>query len=149
MFIRWIVRKHKNAHAMHMKFHDAYLVHSYRDEKGKSRQRTVAYLGNLREMDDEFPGIERELFLLRARRVLAALPDLSEEEMRNIWENLQQVAMPLSHEEITQAFYQNLYWYLHSCYTRRNVLPTSNELGLLFEQTKEALQAVSTAMLPE
>ena len=137
MYIRWIVRKHKNAHALHMKFHDAYLVQSYRDQKGNPRQRTLAYLGNMREMDDEFPGIERELFLLRARRVLDNLSELSEDDHKDVLDLLQQVAPPLSHEEIKRAFHQNLYWYIHSCHTLGNPLPTAAELDSLIESTKE------------
>ena len=120
-----------------MKFHDAYLVQSYRDQKGNPRQRTLAYLGNMREMDDEFPGIERELFLLRARRVLDNLSELSEDDHKDVLDLLQQVAPPLSHEEIKRAFHQNLYWYIHSCHTLGNPLPTAAELDSLIESTKE------------
>ena len=143
MYIRWIVRKHKNAHALHMKFHDAYLVQSYRDQKGNPRQRTLAYLGNLREMEDEFPGIERELFLLRARRVLASLPELSEDDHKDVLDLLQEVAPPLSHEEITRAFHQNLYWYVYSCHARGNPLPTAEEIDSLIESTKETFEEMA------
>ena len=142
MYIRWIVRKHKNAHALHMKFHDAYLVQSYRDQKGNPRQRTLAYLGNLREMEDEFPGIERGLFLLRARRVLANVPELSEDDQKDVLALLQEVAPPLSHEEITHAFHQNLSWYVYSCHVRGNPLPTPEEIDSLIASTKEAFQAM-------
>jgi hypothetical protein len=143
MYIRWIHRKHKSAHAMHMTFHDAYLVQSYRDRKGKPRQRTIVYLGNLREVDDQLPGIERELFLLRARQVLAGLPELPVDEQGKLWEYLQQIVHPLTDEELMQAFHQNLHWYAHACHQRGLPLPTTRQLILLVEATKEAVHAAS------
>ena len=77
MYIRWIVRRHKNASTANVVFHDAYLVESFRDLRETPRQRMVCYLGNIRQIDDEFPAIERELFLLRAERILASTPGVS------------------------------------------------------------------------
>lgn len=139
MYIRWIVRKHKSRQAKHVNFHDAYLVHSYRDRQGNPRQRTVAYLGNLREMDDAFPGIERELFLLRAHQILAGVAELSPAECQKLLTQLQQAAPPLSMEETVQAFQQNLYWYLHSFLSQGKGLPTTKELCSLIEATKATL----------
>jgi predicted MarR family transcription regulator len=59
MYVRWVVRKHKNASVADTSFHDAYLVESYRDENGNPRQRTICYLGNIRQIAGEFPAIER------------------------------------------------------------------------------------------
>lgn len=141
MYIRWIVRKHKSRQAKHVNFHDAYLVHSYRDRQGNPRQRTVAYLGNLREMDDTFPGIERELFLLRAHQILASLSELPPDEYQKLLTQLQQAAPPLSMDETVQAFQQNLYWYLHSFLSQGRLLPTTKEICALIEETKATLQA--------
>lgn len=137
MYIRWICRKHKSRHAAHMTFHDAYLVQSYRDRKGNPRQRMIAYLGNLREIDNEFPSIERELFLLRARQVMTDLPDLTEEDYKDVLNLLQQVVHPLSNEEIMRAFHQNLYWYAHTCHQRGIPLPTIRQIMLLIEGVGE------------
>lgn len=70
MYIRWVTRRHKSALSATMVFHDAYLVESYRDEQSSPRQRTLCYLGNLRQIDGQVPYVESELFLARAARAL-------------------------------------------------------------------------------
>lgn len=142
VYIRWIVRSHKSESAQHMRFHDAYLVESFRNQAGNPRQRTIAYLGNLREINDELPGIERELFLVRARHTLAGIRELNSSERENVMDLLQQVATPLSPVEHKHAFYQNLHWYLHSCYQRGLPLPTGREIYQLMEEIEASLPAL-------
>jgi hypothetical protein len=119
-----------------MTFHDAYLVESYRDENGKPRQQTLAYLGNIRQIDDEFPGIERELFLLRAERILADLPELSATEQREIVQQLQKKVPPLTSDEVVQAFYENLRWY-HRWWRDNGGAPSTGEIQRLIQCAKE------------
>lgn len=111
MFIRWIVRGHKNEDIANVTFHDAYLVESYRDDEGKPRQRTISYLGNIRQIGNTFPGIERELFLLRAEIILDSLPSLSDEDRKDALKQLQQKVTPLNAAEVRRAFVGNLQWY--------------------------------------
>jgi hypothetical protein len=111
MYIRWIVRKHKNAGAANVTFHDAYLVESYRDEKDTPRQRTVCYLGNIRQIGDEFPPLEREIFFLRAERILMSVPEIDGEEREAILALLRQKVPELSEEEAIIAFHNNLRWF--------------------------------------
>jgi len=111
VYIRWIVRKHKNAHAAHMSFHDAYLVESYRDDNGNPRQRTISYLGNIRQYGDEFPGIERELFLTRVKRILNGIQQLSEAERTHILRQLHRKVPPLTLEELREGLRNTLRWY--------------------------------------
>lgn len=125
-----------------MRFHDAYLVQSFRNQAGNPRQRTIAYLGNLREINDELPGIERELFLVRARHTLAGIRELNSSERENVMELLQQVATPLSPAEQTHAFYQNLHWYLHSCYQHGLPLPTGREIYQLMKEIEASLPSI-------
>lgn len=140
VYVRWIVRNHKSKVAQYMRFHDAYLVESFRNQAGRPRQRTIAYLGNLREMHDELPGIERELFLFRARHILVGVPELNRDEQEKIVELLEQVATPLSPSERKHAFHQNLHWYLHSCYQRGIRPPNEKEIHRLMEDIKAELQ---------
>jgi hypothetical protein len=111
MYVRWVVRRHKNVAVANTSFHDAYLVESYRDERGNPRQRTICYLGNVRQIEDTFPAIERELFLLRAERILYSLEQLSEDDRQHIMESLQQKVHPLTPPEVMNAFTENLRWY--------------------------------------
>lgn len=111
MYIRWIVRKHKNAGTANVTFHDAYLVESYRDEKDTPRQRTVCYLGNIRQIDTEFPPLEREIFFLRAERILAGVPDVDGDEREVILTLLRQKVPELTEEEALVAFRNNLRWF--------------------------------------
>lgn len=111
MFVRWIVRGHKNADIADVTFHDAYLVESYRDDEGKPRQRTISYLGNIRQIGDTFPGVERGLFLLRADIILESIPNLSESDCDEVMQQLYQKVPPLSEDEVRRAFQANLHWY--------------------------------------
>ena len=111
MYIRWIVRRHKNASTANVVFHDAYLVESFRDLRETPRQRMVCYLGNIRQIDDEFPAIERELFLLRAERIPASTPGVSADDRPAVLQMLQQKLPPLTEAEVLIAFQNNLRWY--------------------------------------
>lgn len=111
VYIRWVVRRHKNASVADMSFHDAYLVESFRDESGNPRQRTLTYLGNIRQIGDEFPSIERELFLLRADRILCSLPELNGNEREEVMRMLRERVPPLNNAEVELAFLANLRWY--------------------------------------
>ncbi len=111
MYVRWVVRKHKNASVADTSFHDAYLVESYRDEAGRPRQRTVCYLGNIRQIAGEFPAIERELFFLRAERIMAATDEVTPCECEETLEMLRQKVPPLTAQEVLHAFTENLRWY--------------------------------------
>lgn len=112
MFIRWIVRGHRNAEVADVTFHDAYLVKSYRDEEGQPRQNTVAYLGNIRQIGAEFPTIERELFLLRARLIMQSMPELDTDDIETTLGQLQEKIPPLNAEEVRIGFEASLMWYL-------------------------------------
>ncbi|MGJ3241026.1 MAG: hypothetical protein ACFE0Q_20115 [Anaerolineae bacterium] len=112
MFVRWIVRRHKNEEVANVTFHDAYLIESYRNENGDPRQRTISYLGNIREIDGEFPSIERELFLLRASHILASLPNVSQEDQRQAITQLQERVPPLDTDEVMIGFKNTLRWYV-------------------------------------
>lgn len=111
MFIRWIVRGHKNSEIVDVTFHDAYLMESYRDDEGTPRQRTVSYLGNIRQMGETFPVIERELFLLRAEIILDSLPELSDADCCDTLCQLHQKVTPLSRDEVMTGFENTLRWY--------------------------------------
>lgn len=127
MFIRWIVRGHKNSDVADVTFHDAYLTESYRDDAGQPRQRTISYLGNIRQLGDSFPGIERELFLLRAELILASLPSLSDADRREMLEQLQQKVPPLNADEVMVAFRSNLQWYFR-WWNENGGTPTEDEI---------------------
>lgn len=111
MYVRWVVRRHKNAAVADSSFHDAYLVESYRDSRGAPRQRTVCYLGNIRKNGDQFPTIERELFLLRAERILESVAELSATDRAEAMAALRRKVPPLSRDEVIWAFTENLRWY--------------------------------------
>lgn len=125
MYIRWVVRRHKNAEIANTNFHDAYLVESYRDERGQPRQRTIAYLGNIRQIAGEFPTIERELFLLRADRILESLPELTETERQEVRDALRRKVPPLNRDEVILGFTANLNWYRQ--WWEQNGNPLSDE----------------------
>ncbi len=110
MYVRWVVRHHKNAEVANTSFHDAYLVESYRDDTGKPRQRTICYLGNVRQIEDAFPPVERELFLLRAERILKSIERLGDDDCQGIMHMLQQKVHPLTRSEVMKAFTENLRW---------------------------------------
>jgi hypothetical protein len=111
MYVRWVVRRHKNAAIADASFYDAYLVASYRDHRGAPRQRTICYLGNIRQIGTAFPTIERELFLLRAERILETLDELSALDRERAMDALRQKVPPLSRDEVIWAFSENLRWY--------------------------------------
>lgn len=111
MYVRWVVRRHKNASIADTSFYDAYLVASFRDERGVPRQRTVCYLGNIRQISGAFPSIERELFLLRAERILDTTNEITPADREEALIALRQKVPPLSREEVLIAFIENLRWY--------------------------------------
>jgi hypothetical protein len=111
MYIRWIVRKHKNVATANVTFHDAYLVESFRDDRDTPRQRTICYLGNIRQIDEEFPALEREIFFLRAERILAGTPEVPPEEREPILTLLRQKIPPLTEAEALIAFRNNVRWF--------------------------------------
>jgi hypothetical protein len=111
MYVRWVIRRHKNASIADTSFYDAYLVESFRDPGSAPRQRTICYLGNIRKMGDSFPTIERELFLLRAERILDTIGELSPIDRDEAMAALRQKVPPLSREEVLWAFTENLRWY--------------------------------------
>ena len=127
MYIRWVVRKHKNAVIADMTFHDAYLVESFRDEENNPRQRTICYLGNIRQIGDEFPLIERELFLLRADRILASVPEVTEREYPQVLAQLRQKVPGLTRDEVRTAFANNLNWY-RQWWAQNGGAPSRDEL---------------------
>lgn len=138
LYTRWITRKHKNRYAAHMTFHDVYLVESHRDASGASRQRTVAYLGNIRQIGDDFPHIERELFFLQVRKHLSELEQVSDEESRGIIRQLSQKLPPLTYHEAILAFQQNLRWF-YQWYAAHNMTPPTGD---------EIRQVISTVKPP-
>ncbi|GAB4111647.1 MAG: hypothetical protein OHK0050_11120 [Roseiflexaceae bacterium] len=136
MYIRWVVRKHKNASTADVNFHDAYLVESFRDDRGAPRQRMICYLGNIRQIDGEFPTIERELFLLRAERIMASTPDLPAEEREPAMRLLRQKFPPLSADEVEAAFRNNLRWY-YRWWRERGNPPSRDDLLRMLESAAD------------
>lgn len=133
MYVRWVVRKHKNASVADMTFHDAYLIESYRDDAGNPRQRTVGYLGNIRQIGDEFPSIERELFLLRADRILSSLPELTSADRDEVLLLLRERVLPLAPSEVEEAFRANLRWY-YQWWRANGSTPTPEQMLQYIEQ---------------
>ena len=127
MFVRWVVRGHKNSDIVNVTFHDAYLVESYRDEQGEPRQRTVSYLGNVRQIAQEFPAIERGLFLLRTQAILASLEELSPADREQTMLQIQKRIPPLSHDEMMIGFVNTLRWYYRWWQTHDSV-PSDEEI---------------------
>jgi hypothetical protein len=117
MYVKWVIRRHKNEELANITFYDAYLVQSYKNEDGEPRQRTLAYLGNLRQIDGIFPVIERALFYIRMEENLYHnLPSgtLTEEERGKLYNGLSAVAPPPTEEEIERGQVWNNSW--HSTY---------------------------------
>ncbi|NJO84200.1 MAG: hypothetical protein HC828_16375 [Blastochloris sp.] len=135
MFVRWIVRRHKNAEVADVIFHDAYLVESYRDDEGAPRQRTISYLGNIRQISGVLPGIERELFLLRAELILNSLPELSPGDCTDVLAQLHQRVPPLTPSEIETGFYNTLRWYFRWWQTNGGG-PAPDELDRMIRQAQ-------------
>jgi hypothetical protein len=141
MYVRWVVRKHKNATTANVVFYDAYLVQSYRDDRNNPRQQTLCYLGNIRQIDGLFPTIERELFLLRAGRILCSTPTIPLEEHPSILELLRQKVPELTADEVRVAFRNNLRWYYRWC-REHGGAPSSDELLKLIEHAAETIGPV-------
>ncbi len=138
MYVRWIVRRHKNVAVADTSFYDAYLVESYRDQTGNPRQRTICYLGNIRQIGNDFPAIERELFILRAERILLTVQELDSNDREEILEMLQHKVPPLSHHEVLAAFTENLRWY-RRWWQKHGGSPSDEELLELVRQTQSEL----------
>ena len=143
MYIRWVVRNHKNIATANVIFHDAYLVESYRDDRNRPRQRTICYLGNIRQIDDAFPAIERELFLLRAERILVSTPEVPPDEYGAVLALLREKIPELTEEEVLLAFRNNLRWY-HRWWRAHGGTPTREYLL----QLADALETGDDAMSP-
>lgn len=111
MYIRWVTRKHKSALSAPMVFHDAYLVESYRDEQGRPRQRTICYLGNLRQIADRIPPVESELFLSRASQILDGLALSSPVNCAEVMEQLRDQLPVLTPEAALGALTEQLGWF--------------------------------------
>jgi hypothetical protein len=139
MYVRWVVRRHKNDTVANTSFHDAYLVESYRDERGNPRQRMICYLGNIRQIGDAFPSIERELFLLRAERILTTVPELSENDRSAALDILRSRVPPLSYEEGMAAFADNLRFY-HRWWARHGAPPSDEEILRIIRAARDDAQ---------
>ncbi len=141
MYIRWIVRKHKNTATANVAFHDAYLVESYRNDRDAPRQRTICYLGNIRQIDDGFPALEREIFFLRAERIIASTPDIPPDERELIADLLREKIPPLTETEVMIAFRNNIRWFL-AWYRLRDRAIEPAELLRMAEDSDEALDPI-------
>ena len=111
MYIRWIVRHHKNAETANVSFYDAYLVESYRDEASQPRQRTIGYLGNIRQINGEFSALEREIFFIRAERIMMGIPAIDESERASINTLIRLKILDLNTAEVERAFRNNIRWF--------------------------------------
>lgn len=111
MYVRWVVRRHKSDEAAEIAFFDAYLVESYRDGKGTPRQRTICYLGNVREIAGTFPAIERALFLIRAKSILDGTASLSTMDRQFVTDLLHDKVPPLTAAELQIAAGINRQWF--------------------------------------
>jgi hypothetical protein len=138
MYIRWVVRKHKNSATANVTFHDAYLVESYRDDRNDPRQRTICYLGNIRQIDDEFPPIERELFFLRAERILAGEREVPPEERPQILQLLRQKVPELTAEEVQIAFRNTVRWF-YARWASDGASPSREELMRFLDSAAERM----------
>ncbi len=135
MYIRWVVRRHKNASVADTSFHDAYLVESFRDQQGNPRQRTICYLGNIRQIGDEFPAIERELFLLRGERILFSVNEISEGDREEVMRMLREKVRPLDNQEVLKAFTENVRWY-RRWWERHGGMPSEEEMMRIVRETR-------------
>lgn len=127
MFVRWVVRGHKNSKIANVVFHDAYLVESYRNDEGEPRQRTISYLGNVRQIGEEFPSIERELFLLRAEHILSSIDELSPADRDQTMEQLQKRIQPLDEDEMMIGFKNTMRWY-YRWWQENGGMPTDEQI---------------------
>lgn len=116
MYIKWVIRRHKNEELANISFYDAYLVQSYKNEAGEPRQRTLCYLGNLRQIDNTFPVVERALFYVRMEEILLRnLPKelQNPEERIKLYQGISAVAAPPTREEISQGEQFHRLWHEH------------------------------------
>ena len=136
VFVRWVVRGHKNSDIANVTFHDAYLVESYRDDNGSPRQRTVSYLGNVRQIDDEFPAIERGLFLLRTQTILDSIAELSDEDREQTMEQIQRRIQPLNDDEVMIGFVNTLRWY-YRWWQQHDTVPSDEEVMRMVKTSQQ------------
>ena len=136
MYIRWIKRGHKNENVADITFHDAYLVESYRNEDGQPRQRTISYLGNIRQIGDELPCVERELFLLRAEKVLDTVPELTAPIRKKLIRNLHRRVPPSTHNEMLEGFRNTVRWY-YDWWSKKGNPPTQKEIHDMISSASE------------
>ena len=148
MYVKWVVRRHKNEELANINFYDAYLVQSYKNEVGEPRQRTICYLGNLRQIDNAFPVIERALFYLRMDETLRRhLPNYLQnvEERIKLYQGVAAVAALPTAEEMMQGDeihkrWQDNYWKAVSEATD-NVPPDVAGFFMLQEQEMEGVNS--------
>jgi len=146
MYVKWVVRRHKNEELANINFYDAYLVQSYKNEVGEPRQRTICYLGNLRQIDNAFPVIERALFYLRMDETLRRhLPKYLQniEERIKLYQGVAAVAALPTVEEMMQGDelhkrWQDHYWKAVS-EAADNVPPDVAGFFMLQEQEMEGV----------
>jgi hypothetical protein len=140
VYIRWIKRGHKNEYAAHVTFHDAYLAESYRDQSEHPRQRTLAYLGHIRQIDGQFSAIEREIFLLRAQEMMEKVLKLSPVEIDEMLAQLHRHVPPANYAEALRAFRENLRWFYQWCKNNQVAFPT-RELQTYLQEAEKAAKA--------
>jgi len=136
MYIRWIVRHHKNAETANVSFYDAYLVESYRDDAGQPRQRTIGYLGNIRQINGEFSALEREIFFIRAERILAGIPVIDAAERASINALIRLKIPTLTASEVERAFRNNIRWFKRWRLSR-DIPLTHQEIVEILEETED------------
>jgi hypothetical protein len=136
MYVRWVVRRHKNANVADTSFHDAYLIESYRDQGGNPRQRTICYLGNIRQLGDSFPPVEREIFMLRAERILESVSELSSSDRELVMDMLRQKVPSLSDDEVEAAFIENLRWFRQWWEQQRGAAMSDEEILALLQAAR-------------
>ncbi len=121
-----------------MTFHDAYLVESYRNEESEPRQRIISYLGNVRQMGEDLPSIERALFLIRAEYALMRVHELSPHERDLLLHQLYQRVPNLTADEMREGFLNTLRWYHHWWHHHGNA-PSHEEMYDMVEQAGKGL----------
>lgn len=138
MYIRWIVRHHKNAETANVSFYDAYLVESFRDDAGQPRQRTIGYLGNIRQINGEFSALEREIFFIRAERIMMGIPAIDPTERASINTLIRQKIPDLTTVEVERAFRNNIRWYKRWRSQRGTELTPQELIDLLADTPDDA-----------
>ena len=136
MYIRWIVRHHNNAETANVSFYDAYLVESYRDDAGQPRQRTIGYLGNIRQINGEFSALDREIFFIRAERILAGIPVIDAAERASINALIRLKIPNLTASEVERAFRNNIRWFKRWRLSR-DIPLTHQEIVEILEETED------------